>query len=189
MALHFIQELRRLGNFRPVEPGVVRHQLLQYRLIMDVGVSLATADVIFDTLQANLLLTGKVLDYQDGRGETGIPTVDFSAMILDKEKHTIVLASDSYNTGDDRVHFFDFGRINTACGVATEMVRGIVGRIGPPRQATEPADYTSPRIVEIGSFGDIVHRYSVWFHLSGGQRFENRISSTSVRNESCRNSR
>ena len=34
--------------------------------------------------------------------------------------------------GDERVVFFDFGRIRTACGVALEMIRGIVGRIAKP---------------------------------------------------------
>lgn len=131
MALHFVQELHRLGNFHVVEPGMVRSKLLQHRLIMEGGVSNANADVIFDVLRANMLLTGKVLDYQDARGESGIPTVDFSTAILDRESHMLVLSADSYNTGDERVHFFDLGRINTACGLAMEMVRGIVGQLVP----------------------------------------------------------
>ena len=129
MALHFVQELRRLGNFQVVEPGMVRNKLLQYRLIMEGGMSNANADVIFDVLQANLVMTGKVLDYQDARGENGIPTVEFSTSVLDKENHMTVLSADSYNTGDERVHFFDIGRISTACEVANEMIRGIVGQL------------------------------------------------------------
>ena len=135
MALHFVQELRRIGNFTVVEPGMVRHHLLQYRLIMEGGVTNANADVMYDVLQANVLLTGRVIDYQEGRGETGVPSVDFSITMLDKEHHMIVLAADSYNTGDDRVHFFDFGRISTAYGVAVEMIRGIIDRIDMSRAA------------------------------------------------------
>jgi len=131
MTIHFVQELRRLGNFTVVEPGVVRHQLLQFRLIMEGGVSSAHADVVFDTIEANVVMTGIVDTYQDARGENGIPTVDFSATVLDKENHAAVLSSNSYNAGDDRVVFFDFGKINTACSLAIEMVRGIVAKIGP----------------------------------------------------------
>lgn len=131
MALRFVQELRRLGNFRVIEPGVVRHRLLQFRLIMAEGVSLANADVIYDALESNLVLTGKVLDYEEARGENGIATVDFSTTVMDKENRMQVLSANSYYAGNDRVVFFDFGRISTACGVATEMVRGIVQKIGP----------------------------------------------------------
>ena len=132
MTLHFIQELRRLDNFRIVEPGVVRHQLLMFRLIMEGGVSFAQSDIVFDTIESNLLITGLVDTYLDAQGESGIPTVNFFATALDKENRTVVLSSSSYNAGDERVVFFDFGRIRTACGVALEMIRGIVGRIAKP---------------------------------------------------------
>ena len=40
MALHFIEELVRVGGFDVVEPGVVRQKLLHVRLIMKEGISL-----------------------------------------------------------------------------------------------------------------------------------------------------
>jgi len=132
MALRFIQELRKLRNFHVVEPGVVRNGLLQFRLIMEGGVSFANADVVFDVLGANLVLTGKTINYWDEQGEAGAPNVVFSATILDKKNRLVVLASDSYNAGDDRVMFFDFGKIRTALGVSSEMVRGIAERIVSP---------------------------------------------------------
>lgn len=129
MALHIIQEMRRLGNFQVVEPGMVRNKLLEYRLIMEGGMSLANADVIFDILRSNLVLTGKVMDYQDARGEAGIPSVDFSASIVNKESHTTVLSAQSYNTGDERVHMFELGKISTASTLADQMVRGIAEQL------------------------------------------------------------
>lgn len=134
MALHFVQELRRLGNFQVVEPGLVRNKLLQYRLIMEGGMSNANADIIFDVLQANGVVTGKTMDYQDARGESGIPSVDFSASILSKESHMTVLSASSYNNGDERVHFFDIGRISTACELANQMIRGVVFRLRTPEK-------------------------------------------------------
>jgi TolB-like protein len=136
MALHFIQELRKLGNFHIVEPGQVRHKLLQFRLIMEEGPSNANADIIYDTLGANLLVTGKVITYFDEQGQAGAPRVDFSAYILDKKHYLQVLASDSYNSGNDDVFFFDFGSINTAQGVALEMVRSITTRLSRPPEVS-----------------------------------------------------
>lgn len=132
MALHWVQELRRQGNIQVVEPGLVRSKLLQYRLIMEGGMSNANADIVFDVLHANLVMTGKVMDYQDTRGEGGVPSVDFSVSLLSKESHMTVLSAGSNNLGDERVHFFDIGRISTACNLANQMVRGIVDQLRLP---------------------------------------------------------
>jgi len=38
----------------------------------------------------------------------------------------IVWSSNSYNQGDDGVFFFNLGKVNTAHGIAAEMVRSTV---------------------------------------------------------------
>lgn len=135
MVLHFVRELGKIGNFHVIEPGVVRHGLLQYRVIMEEGVSLANADVIFSVLRADLLLTGKVTEYQDAQG--GTPKVGFSTMLLERESRMVVEASEGDSSGDDHVVFFDFGRVSTAHGVAAGMARGIAERIAGPPAAPE----------------------------------------------------
>jgi TolB-like protein len=62
IALHFIRQLSALENFDVVEPGAVRQALLRMRIIMGDGLSLGDADILFRRLDANLILTGKILD-------------------------------------------------------------------------------------------------------------------------------
>ncbi len=123
LMLHFVRELTGADNIRVVEPGVVRRELLTYRIIMDDGVSLADADVLSGTLDAELLLTGKVSDYQDYRGSEGVPIVDFSLVVIERKSREVVWSSKSCNKGTDGVYFFDVGRERTACSMACEMAR------------------------------------------------------------------
>jgi len=127
MVLHFIEELVRFGGFDVVEPGVVRQKLLNLRVIMNEGISLIDADHISLALKADLVIAGKVIVYQDYAGQDGSPVVDFSALAIENKK--VVWASKSYNKGDDGVFFFDRGKVNTAGGLTSYMVRSLVGEI------------------------------------------------------------
>jgi len=122
MALHFVSQLRMLGNFTVIEPGIVRQALLQMRIIMEDGMSLADADILFSELGADVVLSGKVFDYQDYTGDLGKPKVDFSARLTEKNSREVVWACESHNEGDHGVFFFDWGKINTAHRMASEMV-------------------------------------------------------------------
>ena len=125
MELHFARHLSSLESFRVIEPGIVRQQLLGLRVIMEEGVSLADAEAIFGTLEADLILTGEVITYQDYQGVFGKPKVDFSALLLERKSRKIVWSSNSYNEGDDGVFFFDRGRVNTAHAMASKMARAV----------------------------------------------------------------
>jgi hypothetical protein len=92
---------------------------------MQDGISLADADALFAGLNADLLVSGRVMDYQDYRGAWGKPIVDFSSMVIERKSREIVWSSDSHNEGDDRVFFFDRGRVNTAHAMASQMVRRV----------------------------------------------------------------
>ena len=123
MQLHFINQLRKMPNFKVIEPGEIRETLLAKRVFMDDGLSLANADVVFNRLDADLLLTGNVLDYQDYQGTTGKPKVDFSAHIIERKSREFVWASKSCNEGDDGVFLFGLGKVTTAHTMADRMVR------------------------------------------------------------------
>ena len=125
MSLHFVKHLKEFEQFDVIEPGIVRQQLLSLRIIMDQGVSLADADAIFAMLNVDLVVTGQVLDYQDYQGGFGKPKVDFTAEVIERKSREVVWSSTSYNTGDDGVFFFDWGRVNTAYRMADQMVRSI----------------------------------------------------------------
>lgn len=125
VALHFVKELQRYENLLVFEPGLVRETLLNYRMIMEAGPSLASSDILANEsiLGADLVLSGKVFDYQ---GEVGKSKVDFSVQTFDGEKREIVWTSRSYATGDAGVYFFGQGRINTAHGLTSRMSKAVV---------------------------------------------------------------
>lgn len=129
LSLHFIREFRRFGPFETIEPGRVRQHLLGRRIILEDGVSLAHADGLLDGLEADLLVHGRVMEYQDFQGGGGSPRVDFSTMIVEREGRQVVWASTSHNTGNDGVLLFDWGKVNTAHALASRMVRAIVAKI------------------------------------------------------------
>ena len=122
--LHFVNLLSKNDNLQVVEPGVVREQLLKYRLIMQAGPSLAVADVLASetSLSADLILSGYVFDYQD---QFGIPKIDFSTRLFSGPKREIIWWSRSYANGDDGVYFFDLGRHQSAHAMLEEMTQSI----------------------------------------------------------------
>jgi len=126
---HFVRQLYPYENFNVIEPGVVRQALLGLRVIMEDGLSLPNADLVFSLLDTDLILTGKVIDYQDYEGFTGKPKVDFSALLIERKSREVVWSSKSYNEGDDGVFFFDVGRVNTAHVMASEMASNVVDMI------------------------------------------------------------
>lgn len=125
MSLQFVRHLIANEHLSVVEPGDVRMKLLNYRVILEDGISLANADLISNRLQVDLILTGRVFDYQDYRGAGGAAKVDFSVLVLEEKSRKIVWYSRSSNKGDDRVYLFDWGKRKTANDLANQMV-GIV---------------------------------------------------------------
>jgi hypothetical protein len=122
LALEFVRQFEAAGTFRVVEPGLVRDELLRYRIVMESGVSLDTARVVTELLRTDLLLAGYVRDYEDG----GVPRVDFTVLLLDNANSEILWQSTSHNRGNDGVFFFDAGSVGTASGLACRMAREVV---------------------------------------------------------------
>ena len=104
----------------------MRETLLRYRMIMQTGPSMASSDVLQDKdiLGADLIVSGKVFDYQ---GEFGESKVDFSVQVFDGLKREVVWASRSYATGYQGVYFFDWGSVPSAHGLASRMTQAVVG--------------------------------------------------------------
>ncbi|RLB68352.1 MAG: hypothetical protein DRH08_01205 [Deltaproteobacteria bacterium] len=125
VALHVVRQLHRYANLRVFEPGLVRQTLLRYRMIMQAGPSLAASDILTgeSILDADLIVSGKVFDYQ---GATGESKADFSIQIFDGAKREIIWASRSYATGDQGVYFFDWGRVPSAHGLISKMTEAVV---------------------------------------------------------------
>jgi len=125
IALHMIRNLMAFQNFEIVEPGIVRQELLRFRIIMTDGVSLPETETILNAVNADLVLNGEVLDYWDYRGSDGVAKVDFSVLFIERRTRQVVYSSYSQNQGDDGVLLFDWGRVNTAHAMASQMARAI----------------------------------------------------------------
>jgi len=123
LGLHFVNQLFRKESLSVVEPGLVREQLLENRVVMPAGPSLENAKALSndDSLGVDLVLSGVVFDYQDAYG---IPKVDFSVTMIEKKSGRVVWSSRSHGAGDAGVLFFDLGMVHTAHQLASEMVRG-----------------------------------------------------------------
>jgi TolB-like protein len=124
VALHFLNHLIHSDAFAVVEPGLVREQLLKYRVIMPAGPSLANVTLISgeDALGVDLVLSGTVFDYQDA---FRVPKVDFSVKLIEADSRETVWSSRSHGTGEDGVYFFNVGRVHTAHHLASEMAWGV----------------------------------------------------------------
>jgi hypothetical protein len=123
MELHFVNQLLRNESLSIVEPGLVRQELLEHRVVMAAGPSLENAEALSndESLGVDLVLSGVVFDYQDA---FGTPKVDFSVTMIEKESLRVVWSSRSHGTGDAGVLFFDLGMVHTAHQLASEMARG-----------------------------------------------------------------
>jgi hypothetical protein len=129
MEQHFVDRLAQVENVRVIEPGVVREVLLQQRVIMQGGVSVPQAALLFSMLEADLLLAGNVAEYQDSGGGGGGTKVDFSVVAFDAKSRLVVWSSWSDNRGDDGVFFFDAGEVRTASVMVSQMIRSVVERL------------------------------------------------------------
>ncbi len=125
LELQLIRSLTNSNQFDVIEPGVVKQQLLNLRIIMPEGISLANADALFATLNADLILAADVMEYQDYQGVFGNPKVDFFVQLIEKKSRSVVWSSTSHNEGDDWVFFFDRGKVNTAHAMASQMTQWI----------------------------------------------------------------
>ncbi|MBZ0154868.1 MAG: hypothetical protein K8I29_01465 [Alphaproteobacteria bacterium] len=126
MMLHFVRHLRSVRSFEVIEPGVVRQKLINMRVVMTAGLSLADSEVIFDLLGADLILAGKCTEYQDYAGSSGAPRVKYSVLLIEKQSLKTIGAFHSYNDGDEGVFLFDWKKVRTAHELASGMAGATV---------------------------------------------------------------
>jgi len=124
VALALARELAAVPRLQVIEPGIIRDELLAFRVVMPEGPSLDDALVLNASLRADLIVFGQVFQFEEAG--VGPPRVSFSAVALDGPRKRVVWRSSSYATGDDRVIAFDIGRIRTATGLACRMAHAVV---------------------------------------------------------------
>ena len=117
----FVTHLAGRERFELVPPGDVRAAMLEGRVIQLEGLSLAQADFLREALDADLAVTGRVLEYAD-HGAGTEPRVSFSVWVIDLRRRSVVWSGHSASRGDDGVVFFDVGRVRSARSLAGAMV-------------------------------------------------------------------
>lgn len=125
VALNFVLQLTRVKEFRVLDPGVVRQRLLNMRIIMPDGPSLADANLLFNSLDTDLILSGKVHAYSDYEGWSGDAKANFSVVLMERENREIVWYSKSNNKGSDTVVVFDWGKVNSAFALLSRMTGSV----------------------------------------------------------------
>ena len=131
LTLHLIRHLVQSGVAEVVEPGIVRQALLRQRVIQEHGLSVPQSDLVRLLLNADVALFGEVTEYRETGAGTLEPQVEFSVRAIDTAAKQIVWSSTSYGEGDDRVFFFDAGRIGTAHRLSARMTGALVATILP----------------------------------------------------------
>lgn len=139
VALQLIRQLSRTTAVSVVEPGLVREALLETRTIQQGGLSLAQIDLLRAFLDVDLVLIGTVIEYQDASGTPGGPVVAFSVQAVDTEARQVVWSSRSRRFGDEKVVFFDAGRVHTAQGLSSGLAGAVIDRMLAQATSKVPA--------------------------------------------------
>ncbi|HSB35179.1 MAG TPA: MBG domain-containing protein, partial [Nitrospirota bacterium] len=121
LALRFVSQLVKNKAFQVLEPGVVRQKLLNFRTIMHDGPSREDVRSFFLNVGTDLILMGRVMDYQEGA-----LSMEFEVQVYDGKTQSMVWSSWSYNQGHDAVVLFDWNRVNNAGELASNMAKSVV---------------------------------------------------------------
>jgi len=129
MALLFMRYLASLPQFRVVDAGAVREQLLDDHIVMNSGLSSSDTDKLAAPVDGDFVLSGRVLRYVDYEGPSGLARVEFSTVLIEKKSGKVVWSSESYNDGRDGPGWFERGVSKTAHEMAAQMVQFTVDMI------------------------------------------------------------
>jgi hypothetical protein len=126
--LAVVRRLLAARGLHLVDPGEVRHVLLDYRIVLRGGVSLVSARTMLKTLRADWVVVGDVRRFDEERA-----AAEFNLHVLDSETEEIIWQSRSYNDGDDGVTFFGIGRVSTTSALVCRMAAEIAAEALPER--------------------------------------------------------
>lgn len=138
VALELVRALGNSGTSRVLEPGVVRRALLDARVIQDGGPSLPQVDALRALLQADMVVSGLVSDYEPNGSAPGTPYAGFSARGIDTASRQVVWSSFSFARGDDGVRWFGTGHVRSAPRIVAELARGVAQALVRQRETRSP---------------------------------------------------
>lgn len=126
LALQFVRHLSEDPAYEIVEPGVVRQALLDTRVIQEDGVSLAQVDTVRALLDVDIVVSGRITQYDPLGLSPGSPSSGFSARAIDARTRRVVWSSFSYAAGDDGLRWFDTRWVRSGVLLTSDLVRGVL---------------------------------------------------------------
>lgn len=122
-----------------LEPGIVREALLSARVIQDDGPSLPQVDAVRALLDVDLIVSGRVTDFEPMGSAPGSPFVGFSIRGIDVRTRQAVWSAFSFGRGDGRLGPFGTERIRSSITLTSELVQGAVEAFDEELRTRRPA--------------------------------------------------
>ena len=138
LASQFVRWLHAAGSREVLEPGVVRAALLAARVIQEDGPSLPQVDALHALLDLDLVVSGRVTDYEAMGSAPGSPFLGFSARAIDVGTRQAVWSTFSFGRGDDRLGPFGTSRIRSSITLTSGLVEGAVGALDEELRSRRP---------------------------------------------------
>lgn len=149
VTLEFVRHLVANPRFRVLEPGVVRGEVIRFRVVQEDGVSLEHARLLADVLDVDLVVAGQVREHDDFVGSGRPPAVSFGAQVLERSERRVLWESASRNRGDDAASLFGTRRVKSASALTCRMVKNVVAEmLRGERRAERRGSAPAPRAVD-----------------------------------------
>lgn len=146
LANQLVRWLLATGRLEVLEPGVVREALLQARVIQEGGPSLPQVDALRALLDVDLIVSGRVTDYEPMGSSPGSPFVGFSVRGIDVHTRQAVWTSFSFAHGDDRLGPFGTSRIRSSITLTSDLVGGAVASLEEEFQSRAPRQASAAQV-------------------------------------------
>ncbi len=122
VGLDLVKHLVASREFRVLEPGVIRSELLRNRVVMEGGITHEAARTALGAQNVDVVLGGSVYAFGD--------QVEFTVLAIETWENRVVWESRSFARRMPRIRLFQAGNGVPAESVACRMARGVVSEMG-----------------------------------------------------------
>ncbi|MDH3259304.1 MAG: hypothetical protein OEM19_07580, partial [Deltaproteobacteria bacterium] len=131
IAMHmFVIELLKSPEFRPIEYGDVRDEIIRLRIWSRGELNYKNINTLSHELDARGILVGVVDDYAKGGDLSSPPMVGITVRLVNGRNNKILWYNTDQSNGDENLIALDWGRMRSVHTVAYEVVSNLVGRMG-----------------------------------------------------------
>ncbi|MDP2157607.1 MAG: hypothetical protein Q8K68_07865, partial [Nitrospirota bacterium] len=125
----FLARLFQSPKFLPIEYGDVRNTVVTKKIRSKGELSHGSIDAFAEAIHADAVLVGVVEHFDDGSATGAPPAVIITARLIDSRTRRILWYDDMQLNGDERIRFFDIGKLRTVDKVAFSAVGDMIKRM------------------------------------------------------------